>query len=293
MEPNTKNLIFGIFFVLLGISLLIMSILDIRTYQDTDNQTIKDNIDFINTCSHIIMIVSAFVVLTGIVFMIRSKRQEFLEFFFSLSPKIKSFIMIAIGLLILIVGILQRVKINNILPDMSNENAVKSYNDNHTVSASSVLGSNMGIISSGIIFLLAGIIHFFMNRDEEVKEEVREEVRDGGLIKAPARIQYEKDLVHIADLEKSLEDIKNSGKYDEYYIAEQALILKNISSAVENRWQVYQEGIRQAIHDASESEKANKIKKVSTPLPTPLSKPLQSKPSTQPSTQPVPNLWGQ
>ena len=37
-----------------------MSILDIRSYQDSDNQTIKDSIDSINTFSHIMMVLSGF-----------------------------------------------------------------------------------------------------------------------------------------------------------------------------------------------------------------------------------------
>ena len=105
MEESTKKMLFGFVFVVLGISLFIMSILDIRSYQDSDNQTIKDSIDSINTFSHIMMVLSGFIVLTGIFFMIRSKRQDFLNFFFSLSARTESFIMITIGMLILIIGI--------------------------------------------------------------------------------------------------------------------------------------------------------------------------------------------
>jgi len=265
MEESTKKMLFGFFFVLLGISLLIMSILDIRSYQDSDNQSIKDNIDVINTCSHIVIGVSVFVVLLGIILMIRSKRQDFLNFFFNLSPRIGSFIMVVFALLILISGIIQRTKINNILPDMSNESAVKSYNDNHTVSASSVLGSNMGMIAIGIILLLAGIAHYFMNRPEEEPQPQQQ------IIKSKARLQYEKGKAYTADLKAKLNEAIASGKYDESFINEQELIYENADAAVEKAWAEYNKGIEEALLQSHNVKKTIESTKVGSPLATPVS----------------------
>jgi hypothetical protein len=276
MEPNTINLLFGLFFVILGISLLIMSILDIRTYQDTDNQTIKDNIDFINTCSNITMIVSACIILIGIIFMIRSKRQEFFDFFFSLSPKIKSVMIGIIGLLILIVGSLQRVKINNILPDMSNENAVKSYNDNHTVSASSVLGSNMGIIVIGIMLLLSGITHFFMNQ-EEVKEipkenpptEIPKENPPKVQITSEAKQQYDKNRSKLDEWKKQLND--NPLGYDEHKMEEERFKLAHAEADLETAWAKYKSDIATGIASATAATKQARRTVQQGSLSTPVS----------------------
>lgn len=265
MEESTKKMLFGFFFVLLGISLFIMSILDIRTYQDSDNQTIKDNIDSINTFSHIVIGVSVFIVLTGIILMIRSKRPDFLDFFFRLSPKIAAIIMGVVGVLILSVGIAQRAKINNILPDMSNETAVKSYNDNHTVSASAVLGSNMGIIASGIMFLLAGIVHYFMNREVEVEEPPQQ------IIKSKARLQYEKGKAYTSDLKSKLDAAIVSGKYDESFLNEQELIYENADAAVEKAWAEYKKGIEEAFTQSQNVKAAVQASAVGSPLATPVS----------------------
>ena len=265
MEESTKKMLFGFFFVLLGISLFIMSILDIRTYQDSDNQTIKDNIDSINTFSHIVIGVSVFIVLTGIILMIRSKRPDFLDFFFRLSPKIAAIIMGVVGVLILSVGIAQRAKINNILPDMSNETAVKSYNDNHTVSASAVLGSNMGIIASGIMFLLAGIVHYFMNREVEVEEPPQQ------IIKSKARLQYEKGKAYTLILKKELDAEIASGRFDESYLNEKELIYENADAAVEKAWADYKKGIEDALTQSQNVKAAVQASAVGSPLATPVS----------------------
>lgn len=235
MEESTKQMLFGLFFFILGFSLFIMSILDIRSYQDNDNQIIKDNIDTINSCTYIIMVLAAIMVLTGIMFMIRSKRQDFLDIFFSLSARTGSFIMIAVGILILIIGIVQRVKINNILPDMSDENAIKSYNDHHTLPASSVLGSNLGIIVSGTIFLFAGIVQFFMNRESADK-----------LNKTKAEIQHEKNMKIVESKRKEWEDAVKAGTYSEDKLEELELIYESARSTSEKAWSDYKKGIQKA-----------------------------------------------
>lgn len=238
MDPNTKNLIFGLFLVILGISLFIMSVMDIRSYADSDNQTIKDNIDVINSCGYIIMVLSVFIFLMGIILIIRWKRGEFLEFLFGLSTRIYSFIMIAIGLLILIVGIVQRTKINNILPDMSDANAVKSYDDHHTIPASSILGSNMGIIAIGIILVLVGIVYFFINREEPVITN-----------KAQAEIQHEKNMRIVASKKKEWEDAVKEGTYSDNRLEELELVYENARATSEKAWSDYKKGIEKAISE--------------------------------------------
>lgn len=257
-----------------------MSILDIRSYQDTDNQIIKDNIDSINTSSHIMIAISVFILLTGIMFMIRSKRQDFLNIFFSLSARTGSFIMIAIGILILIVGIIQRVKINNILPDMSDENAVKSYNDHHTIPASSVLGSNMGIILFGIIFLFAGIVQFFMNRKEEPQ-----------LIKSKGRIQYEQGKSYANEKKQEWENAVASGKYDISQLNEMQAIYENADAAVEKAWAEYTKGIDAALAQSHNVKQTIELGKVKTSLSTPVSS--QAGAVVKPPFIQNPNTWGQ
>ena len=279
MDPNTKKLIFGFFFVVLGISLFIMSVLDIRSYQDTDNQTIKDSIDSINTFSHIMMVMAGFIVLTGIFFMIRSKRQDFLNFFFSLSARTESFIMITIGILILIVGIVQRTKINSILPDMSDENAVKSYNDHHTLPASSVLGSNMGIIIFGIIFLLAGIVHFFMNRQPDVEPQK---------IKSDAELEHEKSEAYVSRKKQEWEDAMESGKYSDDKLDQMKLIYLNADAATKKAWSEYENSKLSSLAQSQSVQQSVEASKVKTSLSTPVSaKASAPKPLIQGG------LWGQ
>ena len=280
MEESTKKMLFGFFFVVLGISLFIMSILDIRSYQDSDNQTIKDSIDSINTFSHIMMVLSGFIVLTGIFFMIRSKRQDFLNFFFSLSARTESFIMITIGMLILIIGIIQRVKINSILPDMSDENAVKSYNDHHTLPASSVLGSNMGIIIFGIIFLLAGIVHFFMNRQPDVEPQK---------IKSEAEIEHEKSEAYVAKKKQEWEDAMKSGNYSDDKLDQLKLIYVNADAATKKAWSEYEKTKSAALAQSQSVQQLIEASKVKTSLSTPVSAQAGApKPLMQQG-----NLWGQ
>ena len=245
MDPNTKNLIFGLFLVILGISLFIMSVMDIRSYADSDNQTIKDNIDVINTCGYIIMVLSVFIFLMGIILIIRWKLGEFLEFLFGLSTRIYSFIMIAIGLLILIVGIVQRKKINNILPDMSDANAVKSYDDHHTIPASSVLGSNMGIIAIGISLVFVGIVYFFMNREEPVGKVITN--------KAQAEIQHEKNMRIVATKKKEWEDAVTAGTYSDNRLEELELVYENARATSEKAWSDYKKGIEKAISENTQA----------------------------------------
>ena len=269
MEESTKNLLVGVFFFILGISLFILSILDKRSYEDNENQSIKDNIDSINTCTYIIMGVSLFATLVGVIHIIRSNRPDFLQVLTTLSPRIESFIMIAFALLILIVGIIQRVKINNILPDMSDDSAVKSYNDHHTISASSVLGSNMAIIVSGIVLLGAGIVHFFKNREPEPQQEI---------IKSKAQQQHEKNMTIVASKKKLWEDA----------LEELELIYENARATAEKAYATYKKGIQDAKKEAENSQQELGTSSVKGSLSTPVSLPQ----TTQKTQFNYPTMFG-
>ena len=279
MEESTKNLLVGVFFFILGISLFILSILDKRSYEDNENQSIKDNIDSINTCTYIIMGVSLFATLVGVIHIIRSNRPDFLQVLTTLSPRIESFIMIAFALLILIVGIIQRVKINNILPDMSDDSAVKSYNDHHTISASSVLGSNMAIIVSGIVLLGAGIVHFFKNREPEPQQEI---------IKSKAQQQHEKNMTIVASKKKLWEDALKSGKYSEDALEELELIYENARATAEKAYATYKKGIQDAKKEAENSQQELGTSSVKASLSTPVSLPQ----TTQKTQFNYPTMFG-
>ena len=271
MEEATKNLLFGVLFFILGMILLILSILDIRSYGDNDNQSIKDSIDTINRLSYIIIVLSLIFIAIGVVIILKKEDLGYLTFFTSLSDRTKSFIMIGTSLLIVMVGIIQRVKINEILPDMSDVNSVKRYDDTHTVSSSTVLGSNTGVLVIGGMLGIAGIAHFFMK--EKIEDLILSE-----------REEREKEYDDIIKREKkALEEIKET--LSPHLYKQKRLRIKEL----ENEAAAYLSSYDKAFSEAEQkAEGANIITK--TPKLTPVT-PIYGQVKGQVPQQAQIQLW--
>lgn len=153
ISDDSKQKMKYVFLLVLSITLIVLSFLNIRSGTDTDDKKTTDIISAINTCSYIILILSLPILgrCFWFFYTIREGRyyQE-IEIFDKL-------LVFVFPLVILIISIVLKVYVSNYLPDMNNPDEVEKYNKTHTLNAESVNNSSNAILVIGIILFIMSI----------------------------------------------------------------------------------------------------------------------------------------
>ena len=153
ISDDSKQKIKYIFLVILSITLIVLSFLNIRSGTDNDDKKTTDIISAINICSYIILILSLPILARCLWFFYTIRDGKYYQEI-EIVDKLLIFVF---PLVILIVSIVLKVYVSNYLPDMNNPDEVEKYNKTHTLNAESVNNSSTGILVIGIILFVMSI----------------------------------------------------------------------------------------------------------------------------------------
>jgi hypothetical protein len=153
ISEDSKQKMKYIFLLMLSITLIILSFLNIRSGSDDDDKKTTDIISSINICSYIILILSLPILGRCLWFFYTIREGQYykeIEIFDKL-------LVFVFPLVILIVSIVLKVYVSNYLPDMNNPYDVEKYNKTHVLNAESVNNSSNAILVIGIILFIMSI----------------------------------------------------------------------------------------------------------------------------------------
>jgi len=163
----------GILFAL-SLTLIILSILNIRSSNEKDDKDTKSAIKTINICSLIIIGLSLIVLFrTSYVFYVIRNQGSY----YSDKEDTINTIILGLPIIVFIVSVIQKVSISNILPDMDNQKAVDDYDKNHTLKAQDVKGSSDAIFYTSLAIFLMTVIYFVYNKYSSKKINITKETQ--------------------------------------------------------------------------------------------------------------------
>lgn len=197
LNDSTKQKLKYIFLLMLSITLIVLSFLNIRSSNENDDKRTTDIISSINICSSIILGLSFLILGRCIWFFYTIRKGEFyqeIEIFDKLLIFVLPFV-------ILIVSIIQKIYISNYLPDMSDPLQVEKYNDTHTLKAEVVNNSgNAILIISIILFLMSIGFTYYISRSSTPQPKEVKEVKE---------TDYDREMKQlINDKQKLTQDVK-------------------------------------------------------------------------------------
>ena len=163
----------GILFAL-SLTLIILSILNIRSSNEKDDKDTKSAIKTINICSLIIIGLSLIVLFRAsyVFYVIRNQGS-----YYSDKEDTINTIILGLPIIVFIVSVIQKVSISNILPDMDNQKAVDDYDKNHTLKAQDVKGSSDAIFYTSLAIFLMTVIYFVYNKYSSKKINITKETQ--------------------------------------------------------------------------------------------------------------------
>jgi len=180
----------------ISLTLIVLSLLNIRSSNDKDDNDTKSAIKIINYCSLIIGGLSAIVLIRSIYVIYTVRQGTFDPTYESVINKAISFLPI----LVFITAVVQKINLSKILPDLSNKKAVDNYNQTHSLKAEDVKGSSDGIFWLSLILFLFSLYGLLYKGKEEIN--ISKETKYDKVMKI-LRDQLDKEEAEFEDAVKS------------------------------------------------------------------------------------------
>ncbi len=207
IDEDTKKIIKYGLLLLLSLTLMVLSFMDIRATSDTDDQKTIDRIAAINLCSWIIIFLSGLILLRCLYFIYTKYKGE-AHNEYEIVDKIIIFLF---PLVIMVSSIVQKVFISSLLPDMQDPRAVAEYNKTHTVAAETVQGSSNIILGISIFLFVLMLIYAYLTKTDAPPSPPTKDVSLQKPVPLPQQMStYDKKMSQLTNILRQYENEYNN-----------------------------------------------------------------------------------